>query len=151
MTTSSTPSATTSSTTDHPAAPGLGRASLVAVVGAAVAVAVVHVAFDLAGADFVVAPPGQAETTVTAVLAALVAAAVTAVGCGVAALLARRAARPDRAFLVAVVVVLVVMGVNPVLAADQLLTVVALEVEHLAAAAVALAALLPPLRAARRR
>ena len=63
-----------------------------------------------------------------------------------AALLARFTARPARWFVVAVVVVLVLFALNPLLSADQVLTVVALEVEHLVAAAAALALLLPVLR-----
>lgn len=43
--------------------------------------------------------------------------------------------------------VFALMAVNPLLAADQALTVVALELEHVAVAAVALFFLLPPLRA----
>src|SRR3712207_7654908 len=39
------------------------RTALLSVVAAAVAAAVVHVVFDLAGADYVVEPPGQARTT----------------------------------------------------------------------------------------
>lgn len=139
---------TTSSTrpaTDQ--APGFGRAALLAVVGAALAAAAVHLLFDAAGADFVVAPPGQPESTVTAAMAASIAAVVTAIGCGVAALLPRWTQRPSRVFLVLAAIVLVVTAINPVLAADQVLTIIALELEHLAVAAVALAALLPPLRA----
>ena len=123
------------------------RAVPLASVGAGLAVAATHLVFGAAGADFAVQPPGQAETTVTAVQAGLVAALVTLLGGLVATLLAARTRRPAPLFLAAVAVVLVVMAVNPVLAADQALTVVALEVEHLVAAAVALAALLPPLRA----
>jgi ABC-type Fe3+ transport system permease subunit len=120
---------------------------VLAVLAAAVVAAVVHLLFDAAGADYVVAPNGQEPTTVGAPMAAGVAALVTALGAGVAALLARTTRRPSRWFLIAAVVVLALMAVNPVLAADQVLTVVALEVMHLAVAAVALALLLPPLRA----
>lgn len=125
----------------------LGSAVLLAVVGAALAAAAVHLLFDAAGADFVVAPAGQPESTVTAAMAAGIAAVVTALGGAVAALLPRLTRRPSRVFLVLAAVVFAVMAVNPLLAADQLLTVVALELEHVAVAVVALAALLPPLRA----
>ena len=138
----------TTSTVTRPAGTlPLRLAVPLAAVGAGTAVLATHLAFAAAGADFVVQPPGQPEATVTAVQAAVVAAGVTLLGGLVAALLAARTRRPARLFVAAVVVVLVVMAVTPVLAADQLLTVVALEVEHLVAAAVALAVLLPPLRA----
>lgn len=128
-------------------APGLGRPAAMAVVAAAVAAAAVHLLFDAAGADFLVAPGGSEPSTVTAPMAAGVAALATALGGAFAVGLARVTARPSRAFLLATVVVLVLMAANPVLAADQALTVVALEVEHLVVAAVALWFLLPPLRA----
>ena len=131
-------------------ASGLGRPIALAVVGAAAAAALVHLLFDAAGADFVVAPPGQEPSTVSAVMAAGTAALVTLLGGGVAVLLSRLTRRPARAFLVLAGVVFALMAVNPLLAADQALTVVALEVEHLAVAAVALALLLPPLRARER-
>lgn len=127
--------------------PGFGRAIAFAVVGAALAAAAVHLLFDAAGADFVVAPPGQAENTISVGMAAGVAALVTAIGGGVAALLPRLTRRPSRVFLVLAAVVFALMLVNPLLAADQALTVVALELEHVAVAAVALFFLLPPLRA----
>lgn len=130
--------------------PVFGRACLAAVVGAALVVLVVHLAFGAIGADFRVQPPGQSASTVGAIRAALVAALVTAVGCGVAFLLVRKVRRPGRVFLAVVMGVLVVFAVNPLLAADQARTVVALEVEHLAAAVVALAALLPAMRPRRR-
>lgn len=136
--------------TQAPAA-SLVRATALAAVAAGLGVLVVHLLFGALGADYVVAPPGQAEMTVTAGSAALLAAVATAVGGGVAALLARRTARPARWFTVLVVVVLLVMAPNPVLAADQALTVVALELEHLVAAGAALGLLLPALRARERR
>ena len=67
-----------------------------------------------------------------------------------AALLARRARRPARPFVVLVALVLIAFAANPVIAADQTLTVIALELEHLVAAAIALVCLLPPLRAVER-
>jgi hypothetical protein len=127
--------------------PGFGRAILFAVVGAALAAAAVHLLFDALGADFVVQPPGQEENTVSVGLAAGVAALVTALGGAVAALLPRLTRRPSRVFLVLAVVVFALMFLNPLMAADQALTVVALELEHLAVLAVALVFLLPPLRA----
>ena len=130
---------------------GLARATGLAVVGAALAAAAADLLFEAAGADFVVAPGGAAPSTVTVGMAAGVAALVTALGGAVAAVVARLAARPSRVFLGAVLVVLAVMAVNPLLAADQALTVLALELEHLAVAAVAVLLLLPPLRARDRR
>lgn len=129
------------------APPSLGRAVVLAVVGAAVAAAVVHLLFDAAGADFVVAPGDGEPSTVSAGLAAGIAAVVTALGGALAAVLARTTGRPSRWFLLAAAAVVALTAINPVLAADQALTVVALEVEHLAVAAVALLLLLPPLRA----
>lgn len=137
---------TTTRSGPRTAAPALSRAVPLAAAGAAAAVAVVHLLFDALGADFVVAPPGQAETTVGVAQAAGVGLAVTLVGGLVAAALAARTRRPARLFSVLVLVALVVMAPNPVLAADQALTVVALELEHLVAAAVALGVLLPALR-----
>ena len=125
---------------------GLAKAVPLAALAAAVGVALTHVLFGLLGADYVVQPPGQPESTVSALQAALIAGAMTLLGGGVAALLARFVSRPARVFVVLVVVVLVLFAANPVLAADQVLTVVALEVEHLVAAAAALAVLLPVLR-----
>ena len=126
---------------------GLGKAVPLAAVAAAIGVALTHLVFGALGADFVVEPPGQAESEVAVAQAALVAFGVTLLGGGVAALLARSTERPARWFVVAVVVVLVLFAANPVLSAEQVLTVVALEVEHLVAAAAALALLLPGLRA----
>lgn len=142
-----TTTTTSSSPTGERTLPGFGRATALAVVGAAVAAAIVHLLFDAVGADFVVAPPGQPESTVTAGLAATIAAVVTAVGAAVAALLPRLTRRPSRLFLVLAAVVFALMFVNPLMAADQALTVVALELEHVAVAAVALFFLFPPLRA----
>ena len=125
----------------------LGRAAALAVPAAALAAAAVHLLFVAAGADFVVAPGGAEPSTVTAPMAAGFAALATAVGGAAAAGLARFTRRPARAFLILTAVVLVLTAANPVLAADQTLTVVALELEHLAVATVALWLLLPPLRA----
>lgn len=138
---------TTAAPVQKTAVPGLGRPIVLAVGGAAVAAAVAHLLFDATGADFVVAPGGQEPTTVSAVMAAGGAAVGAALGGALAAVLARTTTRPSRLFLIAVVIVVALMAINPVLAADQALTIVALEVEHLVVAAVALALLLPPLRA----
>lgn len=73
--------------------------------------------------------------------------ALAVVGGAVAAVLARTAKRPSRAFVVVTVAVLALTAANPVVAADSALTIVALELEHLVVAAVALLVLLPPLRA----
>lgn len=133
-----------------PRGTSFGRAALIAVVSAALSVLVVHLLFDALGADFRVQPPGQSLNTVAPLQAAAIAAVVTALGCGVAWLLLRRARWPDRAFLVVVAVVLAVFAINPFLAADQGLTVIALQAEHFAAAIPAVLALLPVLRGARR-
>lgn len=138
---------TTTQSDPQTTTPGLGRPVALAVVGAAVAAAVVHLLFDAAGADFVVAPWGQQPSTVTVVMTAVSAAVATALGGAVAAVLARTAKRPSRAFVVVTVAVLALTAANPVVAADSALTVVALELEHLVVAAVALLVLLPPLRA----
>jgi hypothetical protein len=125
------------------------RVVLTAAAAAAVAVAVVHLLFGALGADYVVEPPGQPRSEVSFVLAAVIAFVAVAAGGVLAVLLARYA--PRRAvpvFLALVVLALLVTAPNPVVAADQTLTVVALEVEHLVAAGVALLLLLPPLRAA---
>ena len=92
------------------------------------------------------AAPGLGRPA-AAVLAAGIAALVTALGAACAAVFARTTRRPSRWFLIAAGVVVTLMAVNPLLAADQALTVVALELEHVAVAAVALVFLLPPLRA----
>jgi hypothetical protein len=147
MSATATPTTSTQSRASKPAASRLGRAAAIAVPAAAVAAAAVHLLFQAAGANFVVAPGGAEPSTVTAPLAAAAAAIATAVGAAVAAVLARFARRPSRAFLILTAAVLIVTAANPVLAADQALTVVALELEHLAVAAVALFLLLPPLRA----
>ena len=123
--------------------PSALRTGLLAVVAAAVAAAVVHVLFDLLGADFAVEPPGQARTRVGAAQAAGVAALTAAVGAVLTAVIARRSARPQRLVLVLVAVGVLLFAANPVLAADQALTVVALEVMHLAVAGAFLAVVLP--------
>ena len=130
-------------------APSLLRTGVLAVLAAAVAAAVVHVVFDLAGADFLVEPPGQARARVGALQSAGVAALTAAVGAALTGLVVRRSARPARLVLVLVAVGVLLFAANPVLAADQARTVVALEVMHLAVAGAFLAAVLPAL--ARRR
>jgi drug/metabolite transporter (DMT)-like permease len=133
---------------DEPA-PSLVRTGLLAVVAAAGAALVVHGVFELLGADYLVEPPGQTQSRVGAGLAAAVAALAAAVGAGLTAVIARRSARPERLVLVLVAVGVLLFAANPVLAAEQTLTVVALEVMHLAVAAAFLAVVLPAL--ARRR
>jgi hypothetical protein len=127
------------------------RTGVLAVAAAAVAAALVHVVFDVAGADYLVEPPGQAQTRVTAVQAAGVAALTAAVGALATGLIARRSARPQRLVLVLVAVGVLLFAANPVLAADQTLTVVALEVMHLAVAGAFLAVVLPALARGRAR
>ena len=129
--------------------PSALRTGVTAVVAAAAAAAVVHVLFDLSGADFAVGPPGQARTRVGVAQAAGVAALAAAVGAALTAVIARRSARPQRWVLVLVAVGVLLFAANPVLAADQALTVVVLEVVHLAVAGAFLAVVLPSL--ARRR
>ena len=132
-------------------APSMLRTAVRATVAAAGAAVVVHGLFDLAGADFLVEPPGQAQTRVGAAQAAFVAALAAALGCALIALLARRSARPERLALALVAVGVLLFAVNPVLAAEQGLTVAALEVMHLAVAAAFLAVVLPALRQRHRR
>ena len=127
------------------AAPFGVRTGLLAVAAAALAAVVVHVLFDLVGADFLVEPPGQPRARVGAVQAAGVAALTAAVGAALTALFARRSARPARLVLLLVAVGLLLFAVTPVLAAEQGLTVVALEVMHLAVAGAFLAVVLPAL------
>jgi len=129
--------------------PSMARTAVLAVAAAALAAVAVHVVFDLAGADFLVEPPGQSRSRVSAVLSAVAAAVATAVGAALTALIARRSARPARLVVVLVVVGLLLFAANPVLSADQTLTVVALEVMHLSVAGAFLAVVLPAL--ARRR
>lgn len=126
--------------------PGLLPRTAVAAVAAAAAVAVVHLLAAAVGAGFTVAPGGGTSTVVGAPQAAAVAAGGALAGGVLAALLARWTARPARWFVLAVGLAVLVMAPNPVLAADEAATVVALELEHLVVAAVALAVLLPPLR-----
>ena len=126
-------------------APSMVRTGALAVLAAALAAVVVHVVFDLAGADFVVEPPGRPRARVGAVQSGAVAALATAVGAALTALAVRRSARPERLVVGLVVVGLVLFAANPVLAADQTLTVVALEVMHLAVAGAFLAVVLPAL------
>lgn len=124
----------------------LARPALLSVVAAAVAAGVVHVLFDAVGADFVVQPPGQSRTTVALGQAVEVAALCALVGAGIAAVPARRSPRPDRVVVALAVLGLLLFAVNPLLAAEQGLTIVALEVMHLAVAGAWLAVLLPALR-----
>jgi drug/metabolite transporter (DMT)-like permease len=136
---------------DHSAAqdrtgPSMLRTAVLAVLAAAGVALVVHGAFELAGADYQVEPPGQARTRVGAALAAGVAGFAAAVGAALTAVITRRSARPERLVLVLVAVGVLLFAANPVLAADQILTVVALEVMHLAVAAAFLAVVLPVVR-----
>lgn len=134
---------------EHGTAPSLVRTAVQATVAAAGAAAVVHGLFDLAGADFLVEPPGQAQLRVGAAQAAVVAALAAAVGSLLTALFVRRSARPRRLVLALVAVGVLLFSINPVLAADQGLTVAALEVMHLAVAGAFLAVVLPALRSRR--
>ena len=105
-----------------------------------------HLLFDLAGADYVVEPPGQSRTTVALGAAMAVAALAALIGVGVTALVARRSRRPERIVLGLAVLGLLLFAVNPVVSAEQGLTIVALEVMHLAVAGAFVAVLLPALR-----
>lgn len=127
-------------------APSMVRTGVLAVLAAALAAAVVHLLFDVGGADFLVEPPGQPQVRVGAAQAAGVAALAAAVGAALAAVFARRSARPERLVLGLVAVGVLLFAVNPVLAAEQTRTVVALEVMHLAVAGAFLAVVLPALR-----
>jgi hypothetical protein len=142
---------TTPRSTGRTTAPGRSGASLLrpvllAVVAAAVAAAVTHLLFGALGADYVVEPPGQARTTVSLGLAAGVAAFAALVGGAVTVLVARRSRRPERVVVGLAVLGLLLFAVNPFLAAEQGLTIVALEVMHLAVAGAFVAVLLPALR-----
>jgi hypothetical protein len=133
-------------TEDPPQGLPLLRPGLLAVGAAGLAAAVVHVVFDLAGADFVVEPPGQARAAIGLPQAVGVAVLTSAVGLAVLALVVRRTRRPARLLVGLTVLGLLLFAANPVLAADQALTVVALEVMHLAVAGAFLAVLLPVVR-----
>lgn len=126
--------------------PALLRPGLGAVAAAALAAAAVHVVFDLAGADFVVEPPAQARSVVGLAQAVGMAVLTSALGVAVTALAVRRTRRPERVVLGLCVLGLVLFAANPFLAADQVLTVVALEVMHVAVAGAFLAVLLPVVR-----
>ena len=139
----------TDRTTAATGRPSLLVPGLRAVALAALAAALVHVLFDVAGADFVVEPPGQSSTRVGLLQAMGVAALATAVGVLVTLVAARRTRRPERVALALAVLGLLLFAPNPVLAADSTLTVVALEAMHVAVAAAFLGALLPALRASR--
>lgn len=114
-----------------------------AVLAAAVAAAVTHLVFAAAGADHVVEPPGQARTTVGLAQAAGIAAFAALLGVAVTALAARRSRRPERTVVGLALLGLLLFAANPFLAADQGLTVVALEVMHVAVAGAFVAVLLP--------
>ena len=125
------------------------RPGLLAVAAAGLAAAVVHVVFDAAGADFLVQPPGQARAAIGVAQAVGVAALTSALGVAVAVLAVRRVRRPERLLVGLAVLGLLLFAANPFLAADQGLTVVALEVMHLAVAGAFLAVLLPAVRSRR--
>ncbi len=125
--------------------PSMLRTAVLAVIAAAGAALVVHGLFEFLGADYLVEPPGQAQTRVGAAQAAGVAGLTAAVGAGLTAVLARRSARPERLVVVLVAAGVLLFAANPVLSADQGLTITALEVMHLAVAAAFLAVVLPAL------
>ena len=135
--------------TTHAAAPtrspSLLRAGALAVVVAAVLTALTHLLFRAAGADMLVTSPGMtAPAEVPAVQAAVAAVVATVVGTAVAALLVRLV--PRRAVVVLLVVAAVVFvaeGLFAATVAEQTLTTVALEVEHVVVAATFLALVLP--------
>ncbi|MFE2680076.1 DUF6069 family protein [Streptomyces hygroscopicus] len=134
------------STTSTRTTADIARLVIPAALAAAVAVLVAYLIFDAAGADFEVTMSGD-ESTVTAVQAGLAAFLVSLVGSTVVLLIAQRTARPARTFATIVVVAVVVLLVGPLVGADQALTVVALEVLHLVAAAAVLLVVLPRLGA----
>ncbi|WP_030843293.1 DUF6069 family protein [Streptomyces hygroscopicus] len=134
------------STTSTRTTADIARLVIPAALAAAVAVLVAYLIFDAAGADFEVTMSGD-ESTVTAVQAGLAAFLVSLVGSTVVLLIAQRTARPARTFATIVVVAVVVLLVGPLVGADQALTVVALEVLHLVAAAAVLLIVLPRLGA----
>ncbi|MDP9615601.1 DUF6069 family protein [Streptomyces demainii] len=134
------------STTSTRTTADIARLVIPAALAAAVAVLVAYLIFDAAGADFEVTMSGD-ESTVTAVQAGLAAFLVSLVGSTVVLLIAQRTARPARTFATIVVAAVVVLLVGPLVGADQALTVVALEVLHLVAAAAVLLVILPRLGA----
>ncbi|MBW8093042.1 hypothetical protein IGW14_35015 [Streptomyces hygroscopicus subsp. hygroscopicus] len=134
------------STTSTRTTADIARLVIPAALAAAVAVLVAYLIFDAAGADFEVTMSGD-ESTVTAVQAGLAAFLVSLVGSTVVLLIAQRTARPARTFATIVVAAVVVLLVGPLVGADQALTVVALEVLHLVAAAAVLLVVLPRLGA----
>ncbi|MEU8481039.1 DUF6069 family protein [Streptomyces hygroscopicus] len=134
------------STTSTRTTADIARLVIPAALAAAVAVLVAYLIFDAAGADFEVTMSGD-ESTVTAVQAGLAAFLVSLVGSTVVLLVAQRTARPARTFATIVVAAVVVLLVGPLVGADQALTVVALEVLHLVAAAAVLLVVLPRLGA----
>ncbi len=125
------------------------RPGLLAVVAAGVAAGLVHVVFDLAGADFLVEPPGQERAAIGLPQAVGVAVLVSGIGLAVLAVAVRRTRRPARLLVGLAVLGLLLFAANPLLAAEQGLTVVALEVMHLAVAGAFVAVLLPVVRRSR--
>lgn len=107
-----------------------------------------HLLFSAAGADMLVTAPGtDAAAVVPAVQAAVAALVATVVGVGVAALLLRLV--PRRAVVVLLVVAAVVLvgeGLFAATVAEQGLTTLALEVEHVVVAATFLALVMPVVR-----
>lgn len=142
-----------SSTREAPAparTPSLLRAGALAVVVAGALTAVTHLLFRAAGADMLVTAPGTtAPAEVPAVQAAVAAVTATVVGTVIAALLVRLV--PRRAVVLLLVVaaaVFVAEGLFATTVAEQALTTVALEVEHVVVAGTFLALVLPVVRCA---
>ncbi|MGC9543979.1 DUF6069 family protein [Streptomyces sp. UG1] len=120
------------------------RTVLPAAIAAAVAVLVAYFLFDLAGADYTVTTSGS-QSTVNAPMAGIMTLLMTLVGGGIALVIARRTARPGRTFVLLVALAVVVMAAGPLTSAQQGLTIAALEVLHLIAAATVLLIVLPRL------
>jgi hypothetical protein len=120
------------------AAPTRGLAAAVG-IGTAIALAaalLVYVLARLAGADLVVAPPGQPTGTVNAVSVVMIT-LVSGVGALLLALLLRRVV-PRRARLVFLVLALIVFALSlmgPLGAARETATAVALSIMHVVVAA----------------
>ncbi|MFF3376695.1 DUF6069 family protein [Streptomyces sp. NPDC002680] len=120
------------------------RTVLPAAIAAAVAVLVAYLLFDMAGADYTVTTSGS-QSTVNAPMAGIMTLLMTLVGGGIALAIARRTARPGRTFVLLVALAVVVMAAGPLTSAHQGLTIAALEVLHLIAAATVLLIVLPRL------
>jgi hypothetical protein len=126
----------TAPSTTTPVRSHIGRTGLVAGATAAVATTAYAASVHAAGVSFVISgkaipAPGFGEVTFVAAL----------IGTAIAAILARRAARPLRTFLVTTLALTLVSFVPDVTADAHLATKVALVLSHVLAAAIVIPAL----------